>query len=230
TKKRRRRTSTLQLRKKRRRLLTHIPSQDPARRLGQMRSLAMALTSQNLEYSNELTYSPNMAPRSANRSSFENGGMQVLCKEDVETIKNCRALYRRGEFPPLVVAFDSLEGEADEPIKDMTLIAEFVGDVDYIRNREEDDCDSMMTLLSSADPSKSLVACADRLGNISRFISGINNHTAKGRKKQNIKCVRYNVDKECVVLLVANRDIAKGERLYYDYNGCEYEYPTHYFV
>ncbi|KAL7132076.1 hypothetical protein ABFS83_12G047200 [Erythranthe nasuta] len=233
TKKRRRRTRTLELRKKRRRLLTHIPSQDPARRLAQMRSLAMAMTSQNLEYSNELTYNPSMAPRSANRSSFENGGMQILCKEDVETLKNCRALYRRGEFPPLVVAFDSLEGytiQADGPIKDMTLIAEYAGDVDYIRNREEDDCDSMMTLLSSADPSKSLVACADRLGNISRFISGINNHTTNGRKKLNIKCVRYNVEGECVVLLVANRDIAKGERLYYDYNSCEYEYPTHYFV
>ncbi|KAL8034741.1 hypothetical protein ABFX02_12G049200 [Erythranthe guttata] len=233
TKKRRRRTSTLEFRKKRRRLLTHIPSQDPARRLAQMRSLAMAMTSQNLEYSNELTYNPSMAPRSANRSSFENGGMQILCKEDVETLKNCRALYRRGEFPPLVVAFDSLEGytvQADGPIKDMTLIAEYAGDVDYIRNREEDDCDSMMTLLSSADPSKSLVACADRLGNISRFISGINNHITNGRKKLNIKCVRYNVDGECVVLLVANRDIAKGERLYYDYNSCEYEYPTHYFV
>ncbi|KAL9148540.1 hypothetical protein ABFS82_12G047900 [Erythranthe guttata] len=233
TKKRRRRTSTLEFRKKRRRLLTHIPSQDPARRLAQMRSLAMAMTSQNLEYSNELTYNPSMAPRSANRSSFENGGMQILCKEDVETLKNCRALYRRGEFPPLVVAFDSLEGytvQADGPIKDMTLIAEYAGGVDYIRNREEDDCDSMMTLLSSADPSKSLVACADKLGNISRFISGINNHIANGRKKLNIKCVRYNVDGECVVLLVANRDIAKGERLYYDYNSCEYEYPTHYFV
>ncbi|EYU30390.1 hypothetical protein MIMGU_mgv1a021594mg, partial [Erythranthe guttata] len=159
----------------------------------------------NLEYSNELTYNPSMAPRSTNRSSFENGGMMVklVCRYSVE---------------------------ADGPIKDMTLIAEFAGTVGYIRNREEDDCDSMMALLSSVDQSKSLVVCADRLGNISRFVSGINNHTTKGRKKQNIKCVRYNVDKECVVLLVANRDIAKGERLYYDYNGCEYEYPTHYFL
>ncbi|EYU30396.1 hypothetical protein MIMGU_mgv1a018245mg, partial [Erythranthe guttata] len=148
--------------------------------------------------------------------------------------RRCReALYTRGEFPPVVVAFNSLEGytvEVDGSIKDMTLIAEYAGDFDYIRNREEDDCDSMMTLLSSANPSKSLVACADKLGKISRVISGINNHTTKGRKKQNIKCMRYNVDKECVVLLVANHDIAKGERLYYDYNGCEYEYPTNYFI
>ncbi|EYU30387.1 hypothetical protein MIMGU_mgv1a026088mg, partial [Erythranthe guttata] len=120
--------------------------------------------------------------------------------------------------------------EADGPINDMTLIAKYAGDVDYIRNREEDDCDSMMTLLSSADPSISLVSCADRIGNISRFVSGVKNHTTKGRKKQNINCVRYNVDKECVVFLVANRDIANGESLSYNYNGREYEYPAHYCV
>lgn len=45
-----------------------------------------------------------------------------------------------------------------------------------------------------------------------------------------MKCVRYSVEGECVVLLVATRDIAKGERLYYDYNGYEHEYPTHNFV
>jgi [histone H3]-lysine27 N-methyltransferase len=52
----------------------------------------------------------------------------------------------------------------------------------------------------------------------------------EGRKKQNLKCVRYDVDGECRVLLVANRGIPKGERLYYDYNGSEHEYPTHHFV
>ena len=52
----------------------------------------------------------------------------------------------------------------------------------------------------------------------------------EGKKKQNCKCVRYSVNGECRVLLVATRDIAKGERLYYDYNGYEHEYPTHHFV
>jgi hypothetical protein len=52
----------------------------------------------------------------------------------------------------------------------------------------------------------------------------------EGRKKQNCKCVRYSVNGECRVFLVATRDIAKGERLYYDYNGYEHEYPTHHFV
>ncbi|KAK9678737.1 hypothetical protein RND81_11G230400 [Saponaria officinalis] len=232
SKKRRRRTLVL-YKKKKRRLLPYIPSEDPSRRLEQMRSLATALTALKIEFSNELTYVPGMAPRSANRAIYEDGGMQVLSKDDLETLKRCRAMAKRGEYPPLSITYDELEGytvEADGPIKDMTLIAEYGGDVDYIKNRERDDCDSLMTLLLSSDPLKSLVICPDKRGNIARFVSGINNHTPESKKKQNLKCVRYDVNGECSVLLVATRDIAKGERLYYDYNGYEHEYPTHHFV
>ena len=42
-----------------------------------MRSLARALIALGIEFSNELTYMPSMAPRSANQAEFENGGMQV---------------------------------------------------------------------------------------------------------------------------------------------------------
>ncbi|MFS8009343.1 putative [histone H3]-lysine(4) N-trimethyltransferase transcription regulator PHD family [Helianthus anomalus] len=219
--------------KKRRRLLPFTPSEDTERRLEQMGSLASALTSLNMEYSDDLTYSFDMAPRWANLASYEKGGMQVLSKEDTETLEYCSAMLKRGECPPLLVIFDSCEGytvEADGPIKDMTLITEYIGDVDYIKNREHDDCDSMMTLLLASNPSKSLVICPDKRGNIARFINGINNFTPESKKKQNLKCVRYSVNGECRVLLVATRDIAKGERLYYDYNGYEHEYPTHHFV
>lgn len=75
--KRRRRRGTLVFQKKRRRLLPYVPSEDPARRLAQMRSLALALTSDNMEFSNDLNYRPGMAPREANQSRFEIGGMQV---------------------------------------------------------------------------------------------------------------------------------------------------------
>ncbi|RZC07643.1 putative Histone-lysine N-methyltransferase ATXR5 isoform B [Glycine soja] len=187
----------------------------------------------NMEFSDHLTYLPGMAPRCANQALLENGGMQTLSKEDMETLEQCIALSKRGEFPPFMVVYDSREGytvEADDLIKDMTIIAEYTGDVDYLDTRERDDCDSMMTLLLGAESSQSLVICADKRGNIARFISGINNHTQEGRKKQNCKCVRYNVNGECRVFLVAIRDISKGERLYYDYNGHEYQYPTHHFV
>ncbi|CAG7911628.1 unnamed protein product [Brassica rapa] len=233
SRKHRRRSCSLTVKKRRRKLLPMVPSEDLEQRLAQMGTLASALTALGIKYSDDLTYVPGMAPRSANRSKFEIGGMQVLAKEDLETLELCRAMYRRGECPPLVVVFDPLEGytvEADGPIKDLTFIAEYTGDVDYLKNRENDDCDSIMTLLLSEDPSKTLVICPDKYGNISRFISGINNHNRFGKKKQNCKCVRYSVNGECRVLLVATRDIAKGERLYYDYNGYEHEYPTHLFL
>ena len=67
--------------------------------------------------------------------------------------------------------------QADANIEDMTFIAEFAGDVDYLVNRENDDCDCLMTLLWTVDPSQRLVICPNKRGNISRFMSGINNNT-----------------------------------------------------
>ena len=67
--------------------------------------------------------------------------------------------------------------QADANIKVMTFAAEFAWDVDYLENRENDDCDCLMTLLLTPDPSQRLVICPDRCGNISRFMSSINDHT-----------------------------------------------------
>ena len=67
--------------------------------------------------------------------------------------------------------------QADANIKVMTFAAEFAGDVDYLENRENDDCDCLMTLLLTPYPSQRLVICPDKCGNISRFMSGIDNHT-----------------------------------------------------
>ncbi|KAK9724848.1 hypothetical protein RND81_05G102700 [Saponaria officinalis] len=232
-KRKKRSSSLISSKKKSRKLLPFTPTDDPERRLEQMASLATALMATGTEFSNELTYVTGMAPRSANRAALEKGGMQVMSREDAETLKSCKTMMERGEWPPLLVVFDHKEGftvQADRSIKDLTIITEYVGDVDYLQNRENDDGDSMMTLLSADHPSQSLVVCPDKRSNIARFINGINNYTPEGRKKQNLKCVRYDLGGECRVLLIANRDIRKGERLYYDYNGLEHEYPTEHFV
>lgn len=232
-KKKRKRTTSLRTSKKKRKLLPFSPSEDSSMRFNQMQSLAAALTATGADYSNELTYIPGMAPRSANCSTLEREGMQVMSKEDTDTLNLCKSMMERGEWPPLMVVFDPIEGftvEADKTIRDLTIITEYVGDVDYLKKRENDDGDSMMTLICAADSSKSLVICPDKRSNIARFINGINNHTREGKKKQNVKCVRFDVNGEARVLLIASRDIQKGERLYYDYNGYEHEYPTQHFV
>lgn len=63
--------------KKRRRLLPFIPTKDPNRRWQQMLSLATALEAAGADFSNELTYMPGMASRSANHAALEREGMQV---------------------------------------------------------------------------------------------------------------------------------------------------------
>lgn len=54
-----------------------MPADNAGRRMLQMASLASALITLNIKFSSELTYMPGMAPRSANKAKFENGGMQV---------------------------------------------------------------------------------------------------------------------------------------------------------
>lgn len=75
--KRKRKTRALVHRKKKRKLLPYVPSKDPESRLQQLQTLASALTSLNLEFSDDLTYPPAMAPKSANKANLEKGGMQV---------------------------------------------------------------------------------------------------------------------------------------------------------
>ncbi|KAI5070153.1 hypothetical protein GOP47_0014496 [Adiantum capillus-veneris] len=231
--KRRKTNSGIFLKKKSRRLLAFTPSKDPSQRLKQMASLATAMTNSGVEYSDVLTYMPGLAPRSANDASLEKGGMQVMSKEDKASYDQCKEMSRGGACPPLMVTFDSHEGfvvEADGLIKDLTIVAEYTGDVDYMSKRENDDGDSIMGLLFTESSSNDLVICPDKRGNIARFVSGINNHTREGRKKQNLKSVRFNINGKAHALLIAIRDIHKGERLYYDYNGYQHDYPTEHFV
>lgn len=63
--------------KKSRNLVLHTPASDLKRRLEQMASLATALTSTGVTFSDELTYYPGLAPRASNLAAMENGGMQV---------------------------------------------------------------------------------------------------------------------------------------------------------
>lgn len=77
-KKRKKKLGGLVMAKKKRRLLPFNPSEDQERRLEQMASLATALTATSSVFSDDLTYCPAMAPRSANQPSLEREGMQVF--------------------------------------------------------------------------------------------------------------------------------------------------------
>jgi len=119
---------------------------------------------------------------------------------------------------------------ADENISDLTLIAEYSGEVKTLRNyiQEPEDSNDIMDLLRTGHSKSSLVICPNRRGNIARFISGINNSSSS---KANLKCTRFNVDGRVRVLIYANKNIKKGELLCYDYNGLiPNQYDTQNFI
>ncbi|PHU21527.1 Histone-lysine N-methyltransferase ATXR6 [Capsicum chinense] len=123
---------------------------------------------------------------------------QVLCKDVTKTLDLCKNMMKQGEWPQLMIVFYPKEGftveadvfirdwtiitkftvEADVFIRDWTIITKYVRDVDYLNNREVDDGDSTMTLLSTNDTLKDLVICPDKRSNIARFIN--NKHLKLG--------------------------------------------------
>ncbi|XP_037487656.1 histone-lysine N-methyltransferase ATXR6-like isoform X3 [Triticum dicoccoides] len=98
-KRKRKATSALVVSEKKSRKLPFTPSKDPVRRLTQMASLATALTATSVVFSNDLTYVPDMASWSANQSALVAGGMQVLPREDAETLSLCKRMVEQGASP-----------------------------------------------------------------------------------------------------------------------------------
>lgn len=174
---------------------------------------------------------------------------------NASTFRKFKEMGRSGLWPPLMVEKHPVQGcvartpalvhslsrvvsrcasarfvvRADGRIPDRTLICEYVGEVDVLANRDDADSDSIMDLLHAEDPAASLVIVPDRRGNVARFLSGINNSDPASRKQRNIKSARFELDGQVRVVLYANRDIAKGELLHYDYNGLLNNYPTEHF-
>ena len=107
-----------------------------------------------------------------------------------------------------MVSFDSHEGfvvEPDSEIKYLTIVAEYIGDVDYIiskRNRN-DGVSIIMGLLLTNSLDKDRVICPNKRGHIALFVSSIINHTPEGKKKQNLRCIRFNIEEKTHALFIS---------------------------
>jgi SET domain-containing protein len=123
---------------------------------------------------------------------------------------------------------------ADAVIADLTLVAEYSGEVDLLKNciQETENANDVMDLLRSGHSSSSLIIRPKHRGNIARFISGVNNQDKKAASaKVNLKCARFDIDGQVRVVIYANKKIKKGEVLYYDYNALvPNQFNTHTFV
>ena len=122
--------------------------------------------------------------------------------------------------------------EATAFIERGTIICEYAGEVSRHRDTlMKVNNDSIFTLLVTGSSTNDLNITPSRFGNMSRFISGVNNVKKEHLKIVNVKAIRFSFCGRVRIMFIAKRNIHKGDILYLNYNGGTYEeYPTEDFV
>lgn len=144
-----------------------------------------------------------------------------MCKRNLAIWQAYKHNLSRGVFPPVKITYDENVGfsaEAMASIPKHTIIGEYLGEVVTMEQSSHSNSDSLMVLLDTGDPKTSLIIDPTRAGNISRFLSGINNRSYESKRKANVRTRRFFVDGKVHVCLFTSRQVEKGEILNYDYN------------
>ncbi len=198
-------------------------------------SLFRALEVKKISFNDDLVYIDDECPKEMNNAKIEAcfKGLSEYNRGIYDTFKQ---RTRKGEYGPIEVADDPVQKfivKAIDNIPINTLICEYTGEVTLLRKKMFDKKnDSIMELITSPNSDLSLVIAPEKYGNLARFLSGVNNHDPILKKKQNVYSLKVSIDGSMHILLIAGRNIKKGEVLYYDYNaGINHEgYPTEKFV
>ena len=197
------------------------------------KSLFRALEVKNILFSDDLVYIDKDCPESMNNSLLE-PDIKEIAYYNKEIYYKFKERSRKGEYPPVEIIDDPIQRFIVKAIDDIsmnTLICEYTGEVTLLRKKIFDRNDSIMELIRTPSSDTSLVICPEKYGNLARFISGVNNFKEELKKKQNVNSLRMSIDGTVHILLIAKRNIKKGEILYYDYNAGGYnQYPTYDFV
>ena len=197
------------------------------------KSLFRALKTKNIIFNDDLIYLDEDCPESMNNSLLEHD-IKEIAPYNKETYYKFKEKSRNGEYAPIEIIDDPIQRFIVKAIDDIcmnTIICEYTGEVTLLRKKIFDKNDSIMELIRTPSSDTSLVICPEKYGNLARFISGVNNFNAYLKKKQNVNSIRLSIDGSVHILLIAKRNIKKGEILYYDYNAGGYNsYPTYNFV
>eukprot|EP00940_MAST-03C_sp_MAST-3C-sp2_P000565 g565.t1 len=212
----------------------HRSCAEASRRLDQLASLAAALEVKSIEYITQLHYTdPKRYGPKPRHNNVARDPMQKMTQQNRKVYEGRERLRSQGYCVPVRIEYDRIQGfiaVADGAIPDRTLICEYVGEVGFLVDHLQDDCDSIMDLLRTGKSRTSLIVTPKRMSNMARFLSGVNNCCEKSKRKQNVRSARFAIDGKAHVLLFAARNIAKGERLHYDYNALDKTgYPTGHF-
>jgi hypothetical protein len=149
-----------------------------------------------------------------------------LSPDDQKVFEKFKKFTELGIYPPVYVSWDEDQNfvvRCSQPILKNSLICEYTGHIieekDLARLNIKDD--SLMQI------SPGVLISPVNVGNIGKFISGINNNL---RKVGNLKSMCFKLNRKCHIIIYACEGIDKDEILAYDYNaGRGSNYPTEYF-
>lgn len=146
---------------------------------------------------------------------------------DGALFKHFRKYARLGIYPPIKVDWDKEQQfvvKATRNIPKNSIICEYTGIIygEKVFESLHIDDDSTMYL------DEEHIISPFSLGNIAKFISGINN---KRKKNGNLASLCFKCENQPHVIIYAYEDIKKGSILNYDYNsGRKGNYPTDSFI
>ena len=198
-------------------------------------SFAWAFFSKKMNYTTEQVYDHPKVPAQMNNPGELEPKLQKLDKESERVLREFRKREQQGFLPPVILKTDPICGfyvEAASDLPELTLLAEYLGQVRTDKQTWHDKNDSIMELMCSGNPNTSLVVVPYVFANVARFFNGINNSQVGSKQlKQNVRTMRCQVDGKATVLLYTKRKIKRGETLLYDYNEAGKDmYPTSHFI
>ncbi|KAL7539330.1 hypothetical protein ACHAXR_010595, partial [Thalassiosira sp. AJA248-18] len=156
-----------------------------------------------------------------NDPSLEVDEITPMSKRNLDIFRAYRHNARRGVLPAVQIIHDENFGFSVKTLASMprhTIIGEYLGEIVTMEQSGQSNSDSLMVLLDTGDHTTSLILDPTRAGNITRFISGINNRSLMSKRKANVRTRRFFIDGVVRVCLFTSRRVEAGEILNYDYN------------
>lgn len=158
---------------------------------------------------------------SMNDPNLETDGITPLSQRNLTIYQAYKHNIRKGVFPPVQIIHDENFGFSAKSLSQMprhTIIGEYLGEITTMTKSSESNSDSLMVLLDTGDPETSLIIDPTSVGNIARFLSGVNNRSLMSKRKANVRTRRFFVDGKVHIVLFTSRQVEAGEILNYDYN------------
>lgn len=140
-------------------------------------SLYAGLKARSMKFTDDNLYREGYATPDMNNTELEVGPVQQLSKTNEKIFQRFKTRSRQGFYCNVEIVNTLNMGMAvvaRDPIKEMTLIAEYAGEVRTLRSALVHKSDSIMDLLCTPFSATSLVIIPDDYANLARFLNGVN--------------------------------------------------------